>query len=92
MKCTRGLLGGDEGACDPRFAVSLLCGFDRRRCVVLGKQHLQPGDAVSEIVFEGAVVFCGGERMYCAADFVFVLCRLATAPRPIEIRLFRFCL
>ncbi len=39
--------------CD--FAGALLCGVERRRCVVLGKERLWPGDAFLEMIFEGAV-------------------------------------
>ena len=39
--------------CD--FAGSLLCGVERRRCVVLGKERLWPGDAFLEMLFEVAV-------------------------------------
>ncbi len=35
--------------------VALLCGVERRRCVVLGMERLWPGDAFLEMIFEGAV-------------------------------------
>jgi hypothetical protein len=33
------------------FAVSFVCGVERRRCVVLGSEQLWPGDAFLEMLF-----------------------------------------
>ncbi len=64
------------------FAGALLCGVERRRCFVLGKEWLWPGDAFLEMLFKVAVALFERRGGGCTARLI--LCLLIAGWRRLD--------